>query len=131
MSPRCIEKKSIRSIGVGYHIVDRDDGHDDDNGSSRVWPSRTSWGAAFSLAEKFGFLFERKYGIAAYDYWWGYTSCQIELMIMDQPIISYGEKKAKKSTRSEMDALSDAWYEKRCGRTVVGKKVDLNEFLRG
>lgn len=77
------------------------------------------------------FLFERKYGISAYDYWRGYTSCQIELMIMDQPIISYGEKKAKKSTRSEMDALSDAWYEKRRGRTVVGKKVDLNEFLRG
>jgi len=76
-------------------------------------------------------LFERKYGIAAYDYWWGYTSCQIELMIIDQPIISCGEKKAKKSTRSEMDALSDAWYEKRRGRTVVGKKVDLNEFLRG
>ena len=86
-----------------------------------MWSARSFW----------FFLFERKYGIAAYDYWWGYTSCQIELMIMDQPIISSGMPKKKKAMRAEMDELSDAWYEKCRGRTVVGKKVDLNEFLRG
>lgn len=51
-------------------------------------------------------------------------------MVMDQPIISYGKEKVKKASRSEMDALADAWEKKRGGRTVVGKKVDLNEFLR-
>ncbi|MBQ9175492.1 MAG: hypothetical protein IJ139_01325 [Bacteroidaceae bacterium] len=50
---------------------------------------------------------------------------------MDQPIISSGMPKKKKAMRAEMDELSDAWYEKCRGRIVVGKKVDLNEFLRG
>lgn len=80
-----LKKNSIERILADYHISDRDDGRDDDDDEerSKSYPSRTSWGAAFSLAEKFGFLFHRKYFIAAYDYWWGYSSAQIDLMVAD------------------------------------------------
>ena len=68
------KKNSVRCIGSEYHISDRNDGHDDGDGSTRAYPSRTNWGAAYSLAEKFPFLFERRFGIRAYDYWYGYTA---------------------------------------------------------
>lgn len=81
-------------------------------------------------------MLERKYFIKAYEYWWGYTAAQIELMVMDQPVISYkSNKKNDKSlfgTREEadeMDKLADRWKELN-GEGQAGKKVDLNEFLR-
>ena len=82
------------------------------------------------------FLFERRFGIRAFDYWWGYTACEIELMVIDQPVISYGKSKnrrsmmANKAEVAELDALQSAWEEKRNGRSFVGEKVDLNDFLK-
>ena len=94
------KKNSIDSVLSAYHISDRDDGRDDgdDKGGSKSYPSRTSWGAAYSLAEKFGFLFERKFGIRAYDYWWGYTAAQIGLMVADQPLVMYPRVKPRTPT---------------------------------
>ena len=134
-----VKKNSVGAISDGYHIGDRDDGHDDDDGSTRSWPSRTCWGAAFSLAEKFPFLFERRFGIRAYDYWWGYTSVEIDLMVLDQPVVNYnyGKKKngrsmiATKREVDELDALQSAWEKKRGGRTVVGEEFSLREFVGG
>ena len=137
-SARCLQKiNSVGTISDSYHISDRHDGSDDEQSTTRTYPSRTSWGAAYSLGEKFPFLLERKFGIAAYDYWYGYSSCQIDLMLIDQPVIDYGssEKKSEKSmfgTREEydeMEALVDAW-EAQNSESMVGKKVDLNEFMK-
>lgn len=88
------------------------------------------------MSEKFGWLFERRFGIRAFDYWYGYTTAQIELMVMDQPVMTY--KKDKKSSKSlfgtkaevdEMEQLTDAW-EARHKESMVGKKINLGEFLR-
>ena len=121
-----------------YHISDRDDGSgdDDDEERSESYPSRTSWGAAFSLAEKFPFLFATRYGIKAYDYWWGYTSAQIDLMVADQPIIVYKKEKKRnpdgsvKHTAKEMDDLWDNWVNKKEKEgSLVGKKISLSDYL--
>lgn len=83
------------------------------------------------------FLLERRFGIRAFDYWYGYSACQIELMVMDQPVIDYGGKDKKRgsmmASRAEVEALdelTEAWEKKRQGRSFVGKKVDLNDFLK-
>lgn len=118
-----------------YHISDRDDGSgdDDDEERSESYPSRTSWGAAFSLAEKFPFLFATRYGIKAYDYWWGYTSVQIDLMVADQPIIVYKKRNTDgsvKHTAKEMDDLWDNWVKKKEKEgSLVGKKISLSDYL--
>ena len=133
------KKNSIRAIDDGYHIGDRNDGHADDDSGTRSWPSRTRFGAAYSLSEKFPWLFERRFGIRAFDYWWGYTSCEIDLITIDQPVIDYNYKKnkSKKSMIAtqkevdEMEALNKAWEEKRKGRTYVGGTFSLNEFVVG
>ena len=117
-----------------YHIDDRVDGHDDDEGSARSWPSRTSWGASHALAEKFPFLFDRFMWITEYGYRFGYTSAQIDLMVSDQPLIDYNasERKGMGNTRKdvdEMDALSDAWNEKNGGGRA-GNTFSLSGYLR-
>ena len=82
------------------------------------------------------FLFERRFGIRAFDYWYGYSTCQIELMAMDGPVVDYGGKDKKKgsmmASRSEVESLNeltDEWKKKRNGRSFVGQKVVLNDFL--
>jgi len=59
-------------------------------------------------------------------------------MLIDQPVIDYGssERKSERSifgTREEydeMEALVGAW-EAQNTESMVGKKVDLNEFMKG
>lgn len=62
--------------------------------------------------------------------------CQIDLMVADQPLISY--KSDKKNERSmfgsreevnEMDNLSEAWKKKRKNRSYAGKTFSLNDFM--
>ena len=114
--------------------MDRDDGSDDadDEGRSRVYPSRTSWGGAFSLAEKFPFLFASRYGIKAYDYWWGYSAAQIELMAVDQPLIVHprDKNKPKPHSKKEMERIAEEWAKRKENEeSLVGKKINLNDFL--
>lgn len=126
-----LKKNTISSISTHYHISDRNDGcdDDDDESGSRAYPSRTSWGGAFSLAEKFSFLFERRFGIRAYDYWWGYTSAQIDLMAIDQPTIVYPKKNdGKHASKSEIDELTEAW-EKKHKASRVGREISLNDYF--
>lgn len=118
---------------VGYHIVDRDERSDDeyDEKGSTSYPSRTSWGGAYSLAEKFPFLFERRFGIRAYDYWWGYTEAQIDLMAADQPIVVYHHDDDRpKHTKKKMDDFYEKWLAKKKGKSAVGEKISLSGYLR-
>ncbi|MBQ9655972.1 MAG: hypothetical protein IJV38_08120 [Prevotella sp.] len=82
-------------------------------------------------------LFDRRFGIRAFDYWWGYTTAQIELMVADQPVIDYGSKNGKKGMGNsradvnEMDALADAWAKKKEAEGGMdGKTFSLSGFLR-
>ena len=58
-------------------------------------------------------------------------------MIADQPVIDYSGGKKKGSmmaTRSEVDALdelTEAWEQKRQGKSFVGQTVNLDEFVKG
>ncbi len=65
----------------------------------------------------------------AYDYWFGYTSAQIELMIADQPLIVY-DKKDKKHTESQMNDLADKWLEKKKKEGSNKEKVRLSDYLK-
>ncbi len=83
-------------------------------------------------------MFERHFGIRAFDYWYGYSMCQIELMVSDQPVIEYNYKERKggsmmanKAEIQELDDLTSAWEKKRNGKSFVGQKVDLNDFVKG
>lgn len=118
---------------TGYHIIDRDERPDDEHGKrgSTSYPSRTSWGAGYSLAEKFPFLFERRFGIRAYDYWWGYTEAQIDLMAIDQPLVVYhDDNEDEPHTKKKMDDYYDRWLAKRNGESAVGQKISLGDYLR-
>lgn len=73
----------------------------------------------------------------AYDYWWGYTSAQIDLMVSDQPLIVYKKEKkcnadgSVKHTKKEMDDLYDRWAARKAAEgSMAGKKISLSEWLR-
>lgn len=120
-----------------YHILDRDDGHDDgdDKGGSKAYPSRTSYGAAFSLEEKHPHLFCTRYGVRAYNYWNGYTRAQIKLMTLDMPVVSYGKPKEKDGkTRLTSKQAADMWSEwerQRGGESLAGKgNISLENIFK-
>ena len=121
-----------------YHITDRDDGHDDgdDGGGSTAYPSRTSWGAAFSLEEKHPHLFHYRWFTKAWGYWDGYTKSQIKLMALDGPVVNYHHnKKGKKGdvanfTAKKAQDMWRRWEEHRGGKTFAGKKgVSISEIF--
>lgn len=69
----------------------------------------------------------------AYDYWWGYSSAQIDLMIADQPLVVYPKSGSKKMTKARAEAVYKKWKErkeKEGGDMFVGKKVSLRDFLK-
>lgn len=67
----------------------------------------------------------------AYDYWWGYSSAQIDLMVADQPLVVY-PKKDRKMTKKRAEAAYAEWKERKKaeGGSLVGKKVSLADFLK-
>ena len=131
---------AIRRIRSDYRIDDRGNGHDDDDSSTRAWPSRTTWGGNHSVAEKLPFLFIPFMGIMEYGWRFGYTSAQIDLMIIDQPTVDYSSNKDKRGKKSmiatkqeedEMKDLVEAWKKDRNGKTYAGKTFSLNDFMEG
>lgn len=127
------KKNSVGGVYAAYHIDDRDERPDDDDDEegTRSYPSRTTWGAAYSLAEKYPFLFERRYGVKAYDYWNGYTIAQINLMVADQPLVVYPKSKKEKATKKKMDDAYDRWAARKKGeQSMLGQKVSLKDFLK-
>lgn len=68
---------------------------------------------------------------------WVLSNAKLELLVCDQPIISYRKSKADKQshTKKEMDELIAKWEEKRKeqGKGIGFKsegKTNLNDFLR-
>lgn len=70
----------------------------------------------------------------AYDYWWGYSSAQIDLMAIDQPLVVYpkGKDKPANHSKKKMDDVYARWEAKKSaeGGTLKGEKVSLGEYLR-
>lgn len=52
-------------------------------------------------------------------------------MAIDVPIVNYHTKgkKVNESTKTEMDALSDAWSAKRTGRSYAGKNITVADIF--
>lgn len=75
-------------------------------------------------------MFERRFGVRAYDYRWGYTKAQIELLAADQPLVLYKKDKAKSVTKSEADDLADKWAQKHKKRES-GEKILLSDIFSG
>jgi len=68
---------------------------------------------------------------------WVLSNAHLELLICDQPIISYKKRNGDKPshTKKEMDSLMAKWEAKRKsqGKTTdfkAGEKTSLNDFLR-
>ena len=84
-------------------------------------------------------LFERKFGIRAFDFWWGYTFCEIDLMTIDQPVIDYSNQKQSgknsmilsKKEEDEMTSLVAEWNADRKGKSYAGRTFSLDDFMNG
>lgn len=66
--------------------------------------------------------------VRAYDYWWGYTNAQIELMAVDVPVIVYKDNKPKHS-KSELEDLTRRWKAKKEREQGEGKSISLKDFV--
>ena len=84
------------------------------------------------------------YEVPMWDYYWGLTAAQVELLTIDQPIVVYkadkdNDKPWKKGTVSECYANKQyqKWLEKKKKREAegkdldfrTGKKVDFGHFI--
>lgn len=67
---------------------------------------------------------------------WVLSNAHLELLVCDQPIISYKKRKDKTDhTKKEMDGLMEKWEAKRKAQGKeagfkAGEKTSLNDFLR-
>lgn len=67
----------------------------------------------------------------AYDYWYGYTAAEIELMAIDQPLVSYKNrnKNGGEHTAEEINATMDEWERTHGSYELSGEKVSLSELF--
>lgn len=70
--------------------------------------------------------------VPMWDYYWGLTAAQIELLVIDQPIVVYkadedNDKPWKKGTVSGSYAKNqyEKWLEKKKKRDAEGKNLDI------
>lgn len=61
----------------------------------------------------------------AWNYWWGYTSAQIELLASDCPIVVYPDEKGGKPSTSSIREAEEKWKSK----YGDGKKVDISNIV--
>lgn len=69
----------------------------------------------------------------AYDYWWGYSSAQIDLMAVDQPLVVYPKDKdrAAKHSKKKMDDVYERWVAKKHKEnSVVGEQISLTDYFK-
>lgn len=106
-----------------YHVLDRDEEDEDDNDEKgvRVYGSRTEFGTINAIAEKRPWLAEpRRFflglvSVRFYDYLWGFTAAQVELMMADLPLVVYPKSTdGKKKRPRRRTATEKADYERRC-----------------
>ena len=94
-----------------YHISDRDERFEDEyeEGGSRSYPSRTTYGEAWAIGEKHPNLMASKsflwglISIPMYEYRCVLTCAQIELLTIDKPVVNYGINKSKGGKRDRMN----------------------------
>lgn len=68
--------------------------------------------------------------IRAYNYWWGYTAAQIELICADIPVTNYGGGSGKtKITREDCEEVRRKWEAEHGGRK--NGKIKLTDILNG
>ena len=110
----------------------------DDEEGDRTYPSRTEPGAAWSLGEKHPDLVASKsffwglINVPMWNYYYGMTLAQIELLTSDCPIIIYNTKKdkkdgAKKPRAGEVNDAMRRWKNK-YGKKGNKVNLDLNEY---
>ena len=64
--------------------------------------------------------------IKAYDYWWGYSAAQIQLMVVDAPLIVYTHGKDRKPSKREIEEKFEEWKGKNSGG-----KISIDKILNG
>lgn len=114
----------------------------DEDGGSRSYPSRTKFGAAFVDRKQLQWLVMPRYifglwRVSMYEYYWGHTAAQIQLMIVDAPLTVYQARKDKPKpgekgfTRTAEQAAReyDRWKKRQEEEKKRGVKIDLNTFL--
>lgn len=76
--------------------------------------------------------------VPMWDYYWGLTAAQVELLTIDQPIVVYkkdddNDKPWKKGTVSESYANKQyqQWLEKKKKREADGKALDITQIQQG
>ena len=126
-----------------YHVTDRDEGyeHVDDESGSESYPSRTNYGAAWSIGKERPTLIETKsfFGgliqVPMYGYMSGYTCAQIELMSADVPVVVYKHEKRDKKGNvikpkpKAVDILRKKLaYEEKMRRGEVKTSLDLSGY---
>lgn len=69
--------------------------------------------------------------VPRWDYDWGYSAAQIELLAVDTPIVVYDKHKDKKPKpkASEVKAKAEEWQTKYGDKR--GEKIDLSELIGG
>lgn len=58
------------------------------------------------------------------------TSAQIELMVMDVPLIQYDKPGEKKHTKKELDKLTERWMARKKADEEKGIKFNINDFIK-
>lgn len=77
--------------------------------------------------------------VGRYDYLWGYTAAQVELMVCDAPVIKYKKdtenkpkpgQKGFKVTAEQAQAAYDKWKARQEAEKKAGIKMDLEAFIK-
>ncbi len=75
--------------------------------------------------------------IPLYDYYWGLTAAQVELLSVDQPIVVWKKEKEKekpwkdgKVEEGYAERQYRKWLEKKKQREKSGKKINFMEYLQ-
>ena len=77
--------------------------------------------------------------VPMWDYYWGLTAAQVEILTIDQPIVVYKKDENKPKPWENGTVTEDyakkayqKWLEKKKKREAEGKNVDINQvFQRG
>lgn len=85
------------------------------------------------------YLFFGLYRIPMYEWYWGHTAAQIELIDIDAPFVCYAKHeerhgrglkpgdKGYKPNKKKLDACVEKWQKRKAAREARG--FDLNRFL--
>lgn len=126
-----------------YHISDRLDDHNDgdDEGRSKAFPSRTSWGASWHcggssqggpripyLSEPRRFFFGL-IEVTCWGYRCGLTHAQIELLLADSPVVDYNTGKKHKGEKTDYKNKSIADKAADALRRLEESKLDGSDKL--